>query len=223
MARLSYSPSVLKSLNSERFTPNNEIMYKLNVLHSYCKKKPDEVAVPGDFYQGTFLLVREIDLSTCYSFPRLPPVLISLQQAPLPQVNHTKTTTNLPGFFLTNTRSALNKTDELEVLLNQNNICSIDIAVLTETWQSDKISDEYLSVGGFNVLTGKRGGGVAVYVRDNIPVTTLNDVNVPDELECIWLYVRPHRLPRKVTAIVYVQCIFRLNLNINRYWLIYPL
>ena len=132
------------------------------------------------------------------SFPRLPPVLISFQQAPLQQLNHTKTTTNLPGFFLTNTRSALNKTDELEVLLNRNNICSIDIAVLTETWQSDKISDEYLAVDGFNVFTKirteKRGGGVAVYVRDNIPVTTLNDLNVPDELECIWLSVRPHHV-----------------------------
>jgi exonuclease III len=134
-----------------------------------------------------------------------------------------ETSPQLPGFFLTNTRSAVNKIDELDVLLHQSDYHT-DIAVLTETWQSDKIPDDFLAIDGFNLFTrtrtAKRGGGVAVYVKDQIPVTALSDIKVPDELECLWLWVRPHRLPRKVSGMVVCAVYIPLNLHIRSFWLI---
>ncbi|KAI8513803.1 hypothetical protein Bbelb_081270 [Branchiostoma belcheri] len=49
--------------------------------------------------------------------------------------------------------------------------------------------------------SGQRGGGVAVYVRENIPSRELKEIRVPEELDCLWVWVRPHRLPRSVSAI----------------------
>ena len=99
----------------------------------------------------------------------------------------------------------MNKLDEFDVLLHQSDN-QIDIAVLIETWQSDKIPDDFLSTDGYNIFTRtrdiKRGGDVAVYVKEQTPVMVLNEIKVPEELECLWLWVRPHRLPRSVSGMV---------------------
>ncbi|XP_072021337.1 uncharacterized protein [Amphiura filiformis] len=75
----------------------------------------------------------------------------------------------------------MNKFDELEILLKQTDINPIDIAVVTETWQPDRVDNDFLAVDGFNLFTTtrieKRGGGVAVYSNENIPVETLPDIN----------------------------------------------
>ncbi|XP_072042942.1 uncharacterized protein [Amphiura filiformis] len=142
--------------------------------------------------------------------PTRPPAVLA-QVPSASNVPSTKTESNttsflLPGLFLTNARSLMNKFDELEILLKQTDINPIDIAVVTETWQPDRVDNDFLAVDGFNLFTTtrieKRGGGVAVYSNENIPVETLPDIKVPDELECIWLRARPHRLPRAVSAIV---------------------
>ena len=100
----------------------------------------------------------------------------------------------------------MNKVDELEAILKQPYSSHNDIAVLTETWQSNMITDDYLAVDGFQIFTKIRtersGGGVAIYVRDNIPAMVLTNITVPEELECLWLQVRPHRLPRQVSSVV---------------------
>ena len=58
----------------------------------------------------------------------------------------------------------------------------------------------------YNIFTRtrdiKRGGGLAVYVKEQTPVMVLNEIKVPEELECLWLWVRPHRLPRSVSGMV---------------------
>ena len=41
---------------------------------------------------------------------------------------------------------------------------------------------------------------MALYVRESIPVQRIK-VNVPKELECIWLTLRPHCLPRQVSSL----------------------
>ncbi|XP_033638568.1 uncharacterized protein LOC117299218 [Asterias rubens] len=100
----------------------------------------------------------------------------------------------------------MNKVDELEAILKQPYSSHNDIAVLTETWQSNMITDDYLAVDGFQIFTKIRtersGGGVAIYVRDNIPAMVLTNITVPEELECLWLQVRPYRLPRQVSSVV---------------------
>ena len=61
-----------------------------------------------------------------------------------------------------------------------------------------------LNINGYSLFSKCRelrcGGGVAIYIKDGIPVQTI-DVQVPDELECVWVLVRPTRLPRGVSAI----------------------
>ena len=69
-----------------------------------------------------------------------------------------------------------------------------------------------LNINGYSLFSKCRelrcGGGVAIYIKDGIPVQTI-DVQVPDELECVWVLVRPTRLPGGVSAIavcaVYIQ------------------
>ncbi|XP_078597693.1 uncharacterized protein LOC144873871 [Branchiostoma floridae x Branchiostoma japonicum] len=54
---------------------------------------------------------------------------------------------------------------------------------------------------GLGILkSDKRGGVVAVYTKENIPSKQM-DVAVPTELECVWVHIRPHWLPRSVSSI----------------------
>ncbi|XP_066300008.1 uncharacterized protein [Branchiostoma lanceolatum] len=46
----------------------------------------------------------------------------------------------------------------------------------------------------------KRGGGVAVYVKNYITAKPV-DLAVPSELECVWVHLRPPWLPREITSI----------------------
>ncbi|XP_072048561.1 uncharacterized protein [Amphiura filiformis] len=112
--------------------------------------------------------------------------------------------TQLPNFFLTNARSLMNQYDELSVVLYPTDSPPVDVAAITDTWQTDQIADEFIDIDGFNLFTKirseKKGGGVAVYVKDNIPARELTEIAVPEELECIWLWVRPQRLPRSVAG-----------------------
>ena len=59
------------------------------------------------------------------------------------------------------------KLDELSVLLCNN---CVDIAVLTETWLHEGITDDLIDITGYCLhrrdrQDGRVGGGVAVYVR----------------------------------------------------------
>ncbi len=155
----------------------------------------------------TVLGNRPETLTSCPSDEaRLPSVLTPVAPTPTPPSVENCTGYSLPGFFLTNTRSLMNKFEELEILLNQTDISPVDVAVITETWQPDEVPNDFLEFDGFNLFSttrsSQRGGGVAVYLRDNIPVSVLSEVNVPTELECIWLRIQPHRLPRSVSGIV---------------------
>lgn len=40
-----------------------------------------------------------------------------------------------------------------------------------------------------------------MYVKNSFSANLITDINVPDELECVWVMVRPHRLPRDVSTI----------------------
>ena len=41
-----------------------------------------------------------------------------------------------------------------------------------------------------------------MYVKEQTPVMVLNEIKVPEELECLWLWVRLHRLPHSVSGMV---------------------
>jgi len=77
--------------------------------------------------------------------------------------------------------------------LSSNNI---DVAVITETHFKSKHSDSIVSVPDYTVFrcdrTGRRGGGVAVYVRSTLQTTvwqssTADSRQLPDEL--LWVRI----------------------------------
>ena len=108
----------------------------------------------------------------------------------------------LPSITIFNAQSLVNKLEEAEVVFTQ---YDIDIGIVSESWFSHDIPENQLQISNFNMYSnprvGKKGGGVAIYVHETIPATPITEIKVPDELECMWLKVRPKRLPRDVSAI----------------------
>ena len=70
-----------------------------------------------------------------------------------------------------NARSIVNKIDELKSLVHTTNP---DIVCITEAWTNSSISDHYLSIPGFQLVSrfdrndtqNGRGGGILIYVKD---------------------------------------------------------
>ena len=52
------------------------------------------------------------------------------------------------------------------------------------------------------MCTAKRVVVESLSINDDIPATRIDYIEVPKELECIWVKIRPKRLPRTVSAIV---------------------
>ena len=106
-----------------------------------------------------------------------------------------------PSFGLINARSLLPKVDELTVLMDNS---GMDIVAITESWLHKDIDDNLLSISGYNIhrndRTLSRGGSVCVYCSQNIPCQRRFELKNPN-FECIWLWIRPTRLPRSLSAI----------------------
>ena len=109
---------------------------------------------------------------------------------------------DFPSVMTSNITGALcGKLDEIYVLAKQYNI---DIICLTETWCSNKMSDETMQLSGYTIFRrdrqdGRAGGGLICYVKDVIPVVKLWSELNEQGLETIWLTLRPHRLPRGIS------------------------
>ncbi len=92
--------------------------------------------------------------------------------------------------------------DEIEQIALLN---SAGVICITESWLSPDIPDSSISIPGYNLFRkepiGTSGGGVCVYVNQNIPCKLL-EFRDQTELESIWISMRPHSLPREVTSIV---------------------
>ncbi|XP_071944778.1 uncharacterized protein [Antedon mediterranea] len=139
----------------------------------------------------------------CYSnLIKICPCTPRRQQGPDQNMHSIKV--DFPNIFLCNARSIVYRIDELQSLLNVN---SSDIAVLTETWQTKQISNDSIAVENYQIYTyhraHKRGGGVAVYVKDTFYSRIIDTVpNTNCEYECVWVHIRPRRLPRDISGIV---------------------
>ena len=90
-----------------------------------------------------------------------------------------------------------NKIDEIAIELDRN---KIEIAVFTETWLSQNIPSKPLNINGYDLLRndrdGKQGGGVCVYIKQDIPYKRVLLDN--QDKEIIWINTNPKRMPRDI-------------------------
>ena len=88
----------------------------------------------------------------------------------------------------TNARSMGNKQEELEAFVQQD---SYDLVTITETWWDDS-HDWSAAMDGYKLFRrdrqGRRGGGVALYVRECFVCVELG--NYDDKVKCLWVRMR---------------------------------
>ena len=103
---------------------------------------------------------------------------------------------------MTNAQSIVHKLEEAEIVFDQQ---QVDIGIITESWFSNKIHENYVNISGYNLFSKPRGhkggGGVATYVHEDIPATVVDEIVVPPKLECMWFKVWPKRVPRNISVI----------------------
>ena len=126
-----------------------------------------------------------------------PPPLMSIQTNEMFDKNF-----YMPRLLLTNVRSLIPKSDELEVVANVN---EADIICITETWLTPDIPDSALSYSNFALFRNDRtvsiGGGVCILVNKNIFCKRLIEFENPN-IESLWLSLSPRRLPRSISIIL---------------------
>ncbi|KAK4825626.1 hypothetical protein QYF61_001306 [Mycteria americana] len=102
-------------------------------------------------------------------------------------MKETRTTAQLKCLY-TNAGSMGIKQEELEAIVHQENY---DIVSITETWWDDS-HNWSVAMDGYKLFRrdrqGRRGGGVALYVRECLDCLELNDGD--DRVECLWVTIR---------------------------------
>ena len=105
------------------------------------------------------------------------------------------------------------KTKESEVIMVLSIIVdkhNSDIIFVTETWLNENVPSEVVNIPGLIVIrkdrSSGRGGGIAIYIKDNIPVKTHYDLCDPC-FECLWITFRPKWLPRSISRIA-AACLY---------------
>ena len=113
----------------------------------------------------------------------------------------------IPTILSTNVRSLPKKVEEIQQIAELNSAGAICI---TESWLSTDIPDSCVAIPGFNLFRKDRiyatGGGVCIYLE--IPCKLLQSCD-QEEVESLWISMRPHSLPRQITSIVLVLSITR--------------
>ena len=110
----------------------------------------------------------------------------------------------LPRLLIANVCSLRNKTDDLAAVLQTNNI---DICGICESWLDADVPTDAVDIDGYICYRrdrndGRRCGGVACYVRADLPfslVQPVDEVNV----ESLWLLYRQPRMPRSMSHILF--------------------
>ena len=119
------------------------------------------------------------------------------------QIKKTPLRSSLPNLFVSNTRSLISKIDVLSATVKSH---ASDIVVITETWLFPNVPISTIDISGYSLLRhdwsdGRRGGGVCVFIKDMLPFIHLKEIEC-HEYESLWLFLKPHRLPRGLNSIV---------------------
>ena len=114
----------------------------------------------------------------------------------------TKDNFQFPTLLMSNTRALANTLDKLCGFMQNNHV---DIAIITESWLPSAGAQLLANISGYTPYhrpkSHRKDGGVALYVKNSIPVQQVN-VKVPNGLERIWLLVNPSYLPREISSLV---------------------
>ena len=115
---------------------------------------------------------------------------------------------DIPALLNVNARSLnIEKMDELISVADNNKVSCICV---TETWFSEYVSNEAVSLPGYNCerhdRVGRRGGGTACYIKDSILYDRLTELD-SDSHEVLWIKLMPKRLPRRFSCIV-IGCLY---------------
>ena len=106
---------------------------------------------------------------------------------------------SLPVFTNTNITGALaDKLSEISVICSENNV---DCCCVTETWCTPLVPDSTVSMNGYTLFRrdrrdGRLCGGIACYIRSSIPVVKVWRDLENNNLETMWLTLRPQKMPR---------------------------
>ena len=120
------------------------------------------------------------------------------------QVMTNNRTSKVPDFMLANVMSLVPKIDEVTEFIVRN---KIDLSLITETWLKESVPDSVINIPGFTLLRRDRSsqihGGVCAYIKEtHYKYERLDDLNCRVDNECLWIYLRPTRLPRGLTCII---------------------
>ena len=111
---------------------------------------------------------------------------------------------NFPTVMLNNITGALsNKIPEIYEIARSN---SAEIICITESWCNSNIPDECIAIPGFNLYRrdrqdGRNGGGVVCYISESLPTCKVWHELDKNDLETIWITMRPKSLPRGISHI----------------------
>ena len=108
----------------------------------------------------------------------------------------------IPTILSTNVRSLPKKVEEIQQIAELN---SAEAICITDSWFSTDIPDSCVAIPGFNLFRKDRiyatGGGVCIYLVQKIPCKLLQSCD-QEEVESLWISMRPRSLPRQITSIV---------------------
>lgn len=100
---------------------------------------------------------------------------------------------NTPGFHIgfLNICHLLPKLDEVKGLLSEHK--SLDVFGFCETFLTDDTTDSSIQINNFSCVRRdrkyKRGGGIAVYISDNVPFHRRSDLENSD-IESVWIEIK---------------------------------
>ncbi len=94
--------------------------------------------------------------------------------------------------------------EEICLLLEERNT---DILCVSETWFTPDVFDEYVNIPNYVLYRCDkgRGGGVCIYVKNNLTVTQINTtlIDKPEGVEDLWLTVQCRKLPAFIVGCLY--------------------
>ena len=108
----------------------------------------------------------------------------------------------------------------------------INLSFITETWLKESVPDNFINIPGFTLLPLDRSSqihrGVCAYMKEtHYKYKRLDDLNCCDHHECLWIYLRPTRLPCRLNMCNYIgnipstrwfSCANSSRIKISKLW-----